>query len=978
MADVSVEFGASDTGLAQTLKNIQTELATLDEKQKTTAMSAEEFQKSLSKIKQLEGLETKIQSMATATTEVGTAASATSPQVDALGNSAIGVAQETQKASFSFKSMAGEMFELKAALENGNLSADEFDKTLRRLNKLEDIKVKMDDFRGATQGAGTAASAASPKVDELGNSASNAGNKAENSAGMFDASFTKIAAAFTVGNLAAKGFEAIIDGVFSAGRAIVDGFGQALDLGGRLSELSARTGETAGSLLVLETAFKNAGLSGDQVGTVINKLQNFMQDAANGGATQKAAMDNLGISLSELAGKTPTEQMGVFAAKIAAIEDPTARAAAASEVFGDKLGGKLLPLLTEFSPSLTDAAGKVGSLASIMDENAGTFDAFGEKIDAVKGKFGAFAAGVLSETIPALNDLGGALDEVDAAAFGQEVGTVVTPALKTLAETVNDTLIPALRGANEYLKQFGIIFNGITGTFSTAVAAIDGATNSFGLLGTALSNAAAQAIPGAAALRDLVNKGNEVAAAQQTAAAAIAATGTAAAGATAPVDAFGVSLGNIKPPAGVAEGILEAEAPLQSMLQYTGDYKANLDGLAPSMASANGELNIGKGILEGTVPLTAELTSGTDTYAGALGGAAEQAAIMAGELNNSKATTEALNTSSAKSVQNQIALNDAIATGNTKEQERLQNLIAGEAQQKRINTLIQEYGKLMPEGQAKTLANEMVRSETAVKGAKTEMGQLEIKTKTVNGLLAQMNQQQIDAPAQTLIQRLEAAQTKLSGMKQFVGVDMQNMPLESIIDKLGLDDYGLTTTESKLKLVEAAVTKLGDADPADLTPTVDEIGVNNELETVKGYLAAVTPPDATPTLDQTDVQNAATDAKDTLETELASVATVVSPTVDDPAKQAVRSDLEATATDVPMTVKADQAQIDSAVGALQAEIKNEFTGGEGGDGGNGGDGGKGGDGGDAVADVTSITSILNGWTDIISTIRDRLPMTALA
>jgi hypothetical protein len=79
-----------------------------------------------------------------------------------------------------------------------------------------------------------------------------------------------------------------------------------------------------------------------------------------------------------------------------------------------------------------------------------------------------------------------------------------------------------------------------------------------------------------------------------------------------------------------------------------------------------------------------------------------------------------------------------------------------------------------------------------------------------------------------------------------------------------------------------------------------------------------------------------------------------------------------------MTVKADQAQIDSAVGALQAEITNNFTGGEGGAGGNGGNGGAGGAGGDAIADVTSITSILNGWTDIFSTSRDRLPMTALA
>jgi hypothetical protein len=92
-------------------------------------------------------------------------------------------------------------------------------------------------------------------VSELGNSVNAAGDKANNSAGMFDASFTKIAAAFTVGNLAAKGFEAIIDGVFSAGRAIVDGFGQALDLGGRLDDLSKRTGETAGNLFIMQMDF---------------------------------------------------------------------------------------------------------------------------------------------------------------------------------------------------------------------------------------------------------------------------------------------------------------------------------------------------------------------------------------------------------------------------------------------------------------------------------------------------------------------------------------------------------------------------------------------------------------------------------------------------------------------------------------------------------------------------------------------------
>ena len=895
MADVSVEFGASDTGLAQTLKNIQSELATLDAQQKTTAMSAEEFQKSLSKIKQLEGLETKIQKMATATTD-----------------------------------------------------------------------------------AGTAASAASPKVDELGNSANNAGNKAENSAGMFDASFTKIAAAFTVGNLAAKGFEAIIDGVFSAGRAIIDGFGQALDLGGRLSELSARTGETAGSLLVLETAFKNAGLSGDQVGTVINKLQNFMQDAANGGDKQKAAMDNLGVSLSELAGKTPTQQMGVFAAKIAAISDPTARAAAASEVFGDKLGGKLLPLLTEFSPSLTDAEGKVGSLASVMDEHAGTFDAFGESVDAAKGKFSAFSAGIMSGMIPALQGLGTEIEDVDAADLGREIGDVLNPAL----EKMSGIIIGVLREYKEFAKATQAAAMG-----NHELANSTGpATGAFDLLKTVIISIAGPMGDLISGTDTYIAAANKAAEAAKNGATAIDQVAVAAAAAKPQLDAL--------PGSGAALNLEFENLPktIEPAISLMGDFKTGLDAAATSATPISESLGTVKTDFSEISSLSAQLPAQNDAFTQSILATNTELNLQPGiyadifqKISETQAQEEARRLAMEqsgielqKSVQNQIALNNAIAAGNTKEQERLQNLIAGEKQQQRINTLVLEYAKSMPLEAAKDLAKEMVKSETAVKGMKANMGQVEIKTQTVNGLLAQMNQQEIDAPAQTLIQRLDAAQTKLSGMKQFVGVDMQNMPLESIIDKLGLDDYGLTTTESKLKLVEAAVTKLGDANPADLTPTVDEIGVNNELETVKGYLAEVTPPDATPTLDQTDVQNAATDAKDTLETELASVATVVTPTVDDTAKQAVRSDLEAAATDVPMTVKADQAQIDSAIGALQAEITNNFTGGEGGQGGQGGNGGEGGKGGDANADVTSITAILDPWTEIITAIRDRLPMTALA
>ena len=61
-----------------------------------------------------------------------------------------------------------------------------------------------------------------------------------------------------------------------AGNAIAGSladFGRALDMGGELKDLSDRTGETSGNLMVLQRAFQNAGSSAEAVGPAVNKLQ---------------------------------------------------------------------------------------------------------------------------------------------------------------------------------------------------------------------------------------------------------------------------------------------------------------------------------------------------------------------------------------------------------------------------------------------------------------------------------------------------------------------------------------------------------------------------------------------------------------------------------------------------------------------------------------------------------------------------------
>jgi hypothetical protein len=191
-------------------------------------------------------------------------------------------------------------------------------------------------------------------------------------------------------------------------------------MGGRLEDLSSRTGETAGNLLLLERAFDNSGVGADKVGTSINKLQKFMSDANNGTTKNIEVLDRLGISYSTLAQLTPTQQLKLLAEKISGISSPTERAATAMSIFG-KSGGALLPFLQNFSGEIENAQGELGSMVDIMNQKSSVFDTVSDKMVIIKGKFMEFAAGILDRVAPALELFTTILSRIDAAALGQKL-----------------------------------------------------------------------------------------------------------------------------------------------------------------------------------------------------------------------------------------------------------------------------------------------------------------------------------------------------------------------------------------------------------------------------------------------------------------------------------------------------------------------------------------------------------------------------
>ncbi|MFZ9959990.1 MAG: hypothetical protein ACO3GP_06330, partial [Candidatus Limnocylindrus sp.] len=277
-------------------------------------------------------------------------------------------------------------------------------------------------------------------------SISKLGSKAGEASKGFDLSFGKIGLAAGVAGAAVKVGMMAVESATAAARAVVDGFGQAIDLGGKLNDLSSRTGESAGNLLTLQRAFENAGVGSDKVGTSINKLQKFMAEAAAGGESQTETLSALGISMSDLAGKTPTEQMQVFAKQIAGISDPAQRARAAMEVFG-KSGGELLPLLNNFSGEIDTAKGQLGSLPGIMDRSNVAFDTLSDNFGVLKTKTRDFAAGFIEAALPALTTFTTALTGVDAAGWGQKLMSQVM--------SVADFLIGAFQAPMPAIEALG-------------------------------------------------------------------------------------------------------------------------------------------------------------------------------------------------------------------------------------------------------------------------------------------------------------------------------------------------------------------------------------------------------------------------------------------------------------------------------------------------------------------------------------------
>ena len=842
MADVSVEFGAKDTGLEQTLKTIQDQLVNLDKEIKSGALSFDEINKKMREAAQAEKLHASLGGTTEQIESLGLSFKESSAEIERF-------AQSQKEAQIKANALAEEQKKAEAITRSNRTATQIYNEEIQELQKhLSAGRISIETYSSAVAKADAKLAAATPQIKEIGNDIQVAGDKAQSASGIFDSSFQKITAAFTLGNVASAAFNKAVDIAFSAAQSVIQGFSDALDLGGRLNELSSRTGETAGKLLVLETAFKNSGLEANAVGIAINKLQNFMQDAANGGEKQSSAMQKLGISMAELSGKTPTQQMQIFADRIAAIEDPTQRAATASEVFGDKLGGKLLPLLVDFSGNLEDARAKVGSLEQVMDDNAAVFDAAGETIDAIKGKMAAFAAGVLGEVIPAIDDLGNKMAQVDFASFGKKFGEALTSDI--------DKFRSAILGAGDIVTKLDSKLRDVTNAAIPVDDAFNKAGDSAETLYNAFETARGYTTPLGAAFELLSLYGNKLRESQDSAAVGISNAANAAEGATPKLESISATAGSTTEKIDALGASAQTTGSnLSSAFTITSDFAPKLEEISSSWGGVNDKILGNKNLLSESYNITDSISGKIEEQVAGFGGVNEQLAASnaltktiddtykshAEKLEQIKIKQDALAQKESErkealqeSLRLDLEIAQAKASGNTELEKTLTN-------QKEFNAELKKaIDSGMGETEARAFAQQMVNAKnaagsisvntTSITSAKAETAEAAKAAQSFATWLDYINGVDPTEPVKSLKERTKEARKEIEAFGNYIGVDLKNLSYPDIIKKLKIDSIATTGSGQLKEIMDYIDEQRGEL--LGLNP-VDESGSKKSVDSIK-------------------------------------------------------------------------------------------------------------------------------------------------
>ena len=208
-----------------------------------------------------------------------------------------------------------------------------------------------------------------------------------------------------------------------------------IDKGRDLADTMQRTGQSAGSLLKLQGAFRAAHLDVDSLGPAIGRLQKALSGTNEDGQDTSSVFTKLGLSAAALSRMDSATQFAQLGKALQGIHDPAERTLRVMEIFG-KSGAEFLQLFNNGDALRGLTAGLSGSQAMMARSVAlyahidQLWDAF---IGKAKGGFGLFA-GLAAGLAPALARLVEMLPKIDLSGFGKRIGDMIALVIQAFTD----------------------------------------------------------------------------------------------------------------------------------------------------------------------------------------------------------------------------------------------------------------------------------------------------------------------------------------------------------------------------------------------------------------------------------------------------------------------------------------------------------------------------------------------------------------
>ena len=190
---------------------------------------------------------------------------------------------------------------------------------------------------------------------------------------------------------------------------------------GGLGEIADQLGVSTDALQAFRFAAIETGVKNEELEKGFAILTRRIAEAASGERVAEEAFRRLGVSFRDAGGNARATEgvLADIADKIAAIESPAERARIATDVFGDRLGQRLIPLLAvgrEGLERLTAEALRYGVVADA--ELIASSDEAADRIAKLGDAFGRLAQRVAGEAAPALT---AAARTIERLAFGAPI-----------------------------------------------------------------------------------------------------------------------------------------------------------------------------------------------------------------------------------------------------------------------------------------------------------------------------------------------------------------------------------------------------------------------------------------------------------------------------------------------------------------------------------------------------------------------------